>query len=209
MQHTNSPLQHAKFVTETMAFISSVPVVGHRARSPIDKSALKSRRTLTTGCVQPPTGNVPNKAVLSRRAFLATAAGTTVSLVVSSLAPTIADTASDVQYNYVKKGTGPSPDVGDLVGIRFKGAYNGVVFDNLFESPEPYFYRAGSGAILQVCFKHSNTSVFKPSITLHRARSQTSFARRLTAMSHTFRIHCICVTPLFFRTNDRYFRYRN
>lgn len=49
----------------------------------------------------------------------------------------------------MKKGSGPVPVLGDLVGIRFKGAYNGVVFDNLFEASTPYFYRVGSGAVLK------------------------------------------------------------
>lgn len=50
----------------------------------------------------------------------------------------------------VTKGTGPSAVIGDLVGIRFKGSYNGAVFDDLFEGKEPYFYRVGSENILKV-----------------------------------------------------------
>jgi len=38
----------------------------------------------------------------------------------------------------------------DLVTIRFKGEYNGVVFDDLFKVEEPYFYRMGSENILKV-----------------------------------------------------------
>lgn len=34
--------------------------------------------------------------------------------------------------------------------IRFKGEYNGVVFDDLFKVEEPYFYRMGSENILKV-----------------------------------------------------------
>lgn len=59
-------------------------------------------------------------------------------------------TASGLGYTMVKKGTGPPAQVGDLVGIRFKGSYNGVVFDNLFDATTPYFYRVGSENILKV-----------------------------------------------------------
>lgn len=38
----------------------------------------------------------------------------------------------------------------DLVTLRFKGEYNGVVFDDLFKVEEPYFFRVGSGNILKV-----------------------------------------------------------
>ncbi|OSX74124.1 hypothetical protein BU14_0306s0005 [Porphyra umbilicalis] len=58
-------------------------------------------------------------------------------------------TASGLKYKVVKKGTGPTPVAGDLVTIRFKGEYNGVVFDDLFKVEEPYFYRMGSENILK------------------------------------------------------------
>lgn len=125
----------------------------------MNDSVSTSKRNWVTNCAQSQANGAPDKAVLSRRAFLNTAIAATTSLALSSLAPSIADTTpADVQYNYVKKGSGPAPEVGDLVGIRFKGAYNGVVFDNLFESTDPYFYRAGSGTVLKV--RLSNYSDF-------------------------------------------------
>lgn len=78
-------------------------------------------------------------------AALASAAGSLVAAEVSTAAE-----PSKLEYSVVKKGDGPSVVVGDLVGIRFKGMYNGVVFDNLFNETHPYFFRAGSGTILKV-----------------------------------------------------------
>ncbi|CAN8074976.1 unnamed protein product [Agarophyton chilense] len=60
-----------------------------------------------------------------------------------------AASSPSIQYTVIKAGDGPAAQVGDLVGIRFKGMYNGVVFDNLFTDTTPYFYRVGSGNILQ------------------------------------------------------------
>ena len=50
-----------------------------------------------------------------------------------------------VMYTVIKQGTGPKPDRGELVAIRF-AAYNGdVQIDNIFDTPEPYYTRLGSG----------------------------------------------------------------
>lgn len=85
----------------------------------------------------------------SRRAFLAAIASAAGS-VVATAATNSEAVAPAIQYKVVKAGSGPAPEVGDLIGIRFKGMYNGVVFDNLFENTTPYFYRVGSGSILKV-----------------------------------------------------------
>lgn len=53
-----------------------------------------------------------------------------------------------VVYTVVKQGTGPKPERGELVAIRF-AAYNGETqIDNIFDTPEPYYTRLGSGALL-------------------------------------------------------------
>lgn len=85
----------------------------------------------------------------TRRAMLTAIASAAGSLVAASIA-TAEEKKSSLDYTVVKRGTGPSAEIGDLVGIRFKGTYNGVVFDNLFNETNPYFYRAGSGVILKV-----------------------------------------------------------
>lgn len=104
-------------------------------------------------CATPP----PSTPRLTRRVFLSTLASATGSLLVAHLSKadsdeqTSASTSPTLQYSVIKHGDGPSPVVGDLVGIRFKGMYNGVVFDDLFNDPQPYFFRAGSGSIVKVC----------------------------------------------------------
>ena len=54
-----------------------------------------------------------------------------------------------VVYTVVKQGSGPKPERGELVAIRF-AAYNGdIQIDNIFDSPEPYYTRLGSGGLIQ------------------------------------------------------------
>ena len=48
-----------------------------------------------------------------------------------------------IRYEVVTAGKGDQPKVGDLVSIRFKASYKGKDFDNTFETPQPYMYRAG------------------------------------------------------------------
>ena len=54
-----------------------------------------------------------------------------------------------VTYKVDKKGTGPAPDKGELAAIRFKASTEeGRVIDDIFETPEPYYTRVGSGGML-------------------------------------------------------------
>ena len=57
-----------------------------------------------------------------------------------------------VSYTVIKKGKGPKPERGELVALRFV-AYNGGVndlkIDDIFDSPEPYYTRIGSGALIK------------------------------------------------------------
>lgn len=53
-----------------------------------------------------------------------------------------------VEYTVIKKGSGAKPDLGELVAIRF-AAYNGdLKIDDIFDSPEPYYTRVGSGGLI-------------------------------------------------------------
>lgn len=55
-----------------------------------------------------------------------------------------------VQYQVLKKsGKDVKPIPGEMVTVRFKGSYKGFVFDDIFNTPEPYYYRAGVGSILK------------------------------------------------------------
>lgn len=124
-----------------MAFLQApLPCAPHRAVAHVPLSMTVS---------PPPTQQQPSAAKrFSRRVVLAALASAAGSLVAAEVST--AEEPSKLEYSVVKKGDGPSPVVGDLVGIRFKGMYNGIVFDNLFGDSRPYFYRTGSGAILKV-----------------------------------------------------------
>jgi len=45
---------------------------------------------------------------------------------------------------------GPTPKVGELVAVRFTGSYKGQVFDDLFKTAEPLYFRAGVGTVVPV-----------------------------------------------------------
>ena len=55
----------------------------------------------------------------------------------------------DIQYSVVKSGKGDPIKVGQLVEVRFLGKYKGTTFDDTFSTPEPYYFRAGTGTILK------------------------------------------------------------
>ena len=60
-------------------------------------------------------------------------------------------TKSGLKYTIVKGGgKGERPIVGDLIAIRFKCviASSGAVIDDIMNSAEPYYYRAGSGQVV-------------------------------------------------------------
>jgi FKBP-type peptidyl-prolyl cis-trans isomerase len=56
---------------------------------------------------------------------------------------TVAPFDDKIRYEVVTAGQGDMPKVGDLVSIRFKASYKGKDFDNTFETPQPYMFRAG------------------------------------------------------------------
>mmetsp|Transcript_34290 Transcript_34290/g.100865 ORF Transcript_34290/g.100865 Transcript_34290/m.100865 type:complete len:196 (+) Transcript_34290:57-644(+) len=58
---------------------------------------------------------------------------------------------SGVKYEVVKAGNGPVPTVGELAGIRFKAFVkeNGNKIDDIFDTPEPYYTRVGSGGLIK------------------------------------------------------------
>ena len=59
---------------------------------------------------------------------------------------------SGTVYQILKEGTGPPSVVGELAAIRFKAEVqqSGQKIDNIFDSPEPYYTRVGSGGLLKV-----------------------------------------------------------
>ena len=98
------------------------------------------------------------QAAISRQDFFQQAAATAV--VSASVAgiwnPTAAMSADEVislpngvTYTVVKKGTGPQPSIGELAAIRFKAYFGETKIDDIFDTPEPYYTRVGSGAMLK------------------------------------------------------------
>ena len=56
---------------------------------------------------------------------------------------------SGVSYVIKKAGDGPKPDVGELAAIRFAAYFNDFKLDDIFDTPEPYYTRVGSGGLLK------------------------------------------------------------
>lgn len=59
-------------------------------------------------------------------------------------------TSSGLKIKKLVQGTGPLVEVGDLVGVRFKGNYGTYEFDNIFTTAEPYYMRVGVGTLVKV-----------------------------------------------------------
>jgi FKBP-type peptidyl-prolyl cis-trans isomerase len=95
-------------------------------------------------------GEAVQQQAFTRKAFLS-------SLVAGSIAtlamPALADEtlSSGVTYKVIKSGPadGPKPEVGELVAIRFKAFAGDLKIDDLFDSPEPYYTRVGSGGLIK------------------------------------------------------------
>ena len=69
------------------------------------------------------------------------------SLPASSLA--VETLPNGITYEVKKAGTGPKPEIGELAAIRF-AAFNGdIKIDDIFDTPEPYYTRLGSGGLLK------------------------------------------------------------
>ncbi|KAL7566831.1 hypothetical protein ACA910_021332 [Epithemia clementina (nom. ined.)] len=54
-----------------------------------------------------------------------------------------------VQYRVVKAGDGAKAEIGELAAIRFAAYYNDNKIDDIFETPEPYYTRVGSGGLIK------------------------------------------------------------
>jgi len=60
-------------------------------------------------------------------------------------------TASGVVIKVIKAGSGESeqPRIGELMGIRFKAFAGKTKIDDIFDTPEPYYTRCGSGGLIK------------------------------------------------------------
>ena len=123
--------------------------------------AVLSSITLTEGFspvsnrMSAPVSTTELSATTTRTQFIqGAAAAAFVSLVSPSTANAgdIVSLPSGTSYEIIKTGTGPKPNLGELAAIRFS-AYvkqTGNKIDDIFDTPEPYYTRVGSGGLLKV-----------------------------------------------------------
>ncbi|CAM9239533.1 unnamed protein product [Pylaiella littoralis] len=79
----------------------------------------------------------------------ALAAGVAQTLLVPSAFAEDITTASGLKIKKLVNGSGPLVEQGDLIGVRFKGNYGSYEFDNIFNTAEPYYMRAGVGTLVK------------------------------------------------------------
>uniref|UniRef100_A0A7S2IBW6 peptidylprolyl isomerase n=1 Tax=Helicotheca tamesis TaxID=374047 RepID=A0A7S2IBW6_9STRA len=56
---------------------------------------------------------------------------------------------SGVSYTVTKAGDGPIPTIGELCAIRFKAFAGQNKIDDIYDTPEPYYTRVGSGGMIK------------------------------------------------------------
>merc|ERR1719311_1212569 len=89
-------------------------------------------------------------AVPTRGDFLRVAAATAALSATTPCAYAATTTASGLSYEVLKANPkGASPVAGDLVAIRFKGSFDGKVFDDISGTDEPLYYRVGSNSLIK------------------------------------------------------------
>eukprot|EP00559_Dactyliosolen_fragilissimus_P006373 CAMPEP_0184856564 /NCGR_PEP_ID=MMETSP0580-20130426/1758_1 /TAXON_ID=1118495 /ORGANISM="Dactyliosolen fragilissimus" /LENGTH=202 /DNA_ID=CAMNT_0027351667 /DNA_START=79 /DNA_END=687 /DNA_ORIENTATION=+ len=92
---------------------------------------------------------------VSRSNFLQFAGAAAVSTLISSSQPAFAEDESislpsGTSYVITKPGDGPKPDIGEMAAIRFKAnVKGGNQIDDIFDKPEPYYTRIGSGGLIK------------------------------------------------------------
>jgi FK506-binding protein 1 len=101
-----------------------------------------------------PTGSNANNQQVSRKSVLQTlvqgsVATAAASLLVQQPAWAGEKLASGVTVEVVKAGKGVKPEIGELVAIRFAAYADGRKIDDIFDTPEPYYTRMGSGGLLK------------------------------------------------------------
>ncbi|KAL9190306.1 hypothetical protein ACHAXT_007517 [Thalassiosira profunda] len=89
----------------------------------------------------------------SRSDFLrdVAAVGIAAASAASVTLPAFADevTPSGVGIKVTKAGKGPAPEVGELAAIRFAAFAGENKIDDIFDTPEPYYTRVGSGGLIK------------------------------------------------------------
>lgn len=140
---------------EKVAFVLMTPKLTMetqrtRSRSWRERDSRKDRRYAAWSASMALPGGLERA---TRREWLRCMAGVVMASMVGNLEKAAAENVESVQVKFMKEGPndGPQPQVGDLVGIRFRASYNGRTFDDNFDKTEPLFIRVGSGNVIQVC----------------------------------------------------------
>jgi len=61
----------------------------------------------------------------------------------------VTSTQSGVSIKVIKAGDGPAPEPGELAAIRFASFAGENKIDDIFDTPEPYYTRVGSGGLIK------------------------------------------------------------
>eukprot|EP00611_Tribonema_gayanum_P014548 TRINITY_DN2596_c0_g1_i1.p1 TRINITY_DN2596_c0_g1~~TRINITY_DN2596_c0_g1_i1.p1 ORF type:complete len:224 (+),score=65.77 TRINITY_DN2596_c0_g1_i1:67-672(+) len=90
----------------------------------------------------------------SRVSFIRTvggAAAAAVAIATPWQAQAVAEitTASGLKIKKLAEGKGEQCAAGDLAAVRFKGRYKDFEFDNIFDTEEPLYVRAGGGFLVK------------------------------------------------------------
>lgn len=101
-----------------------------------------------------PARNTALAAQQSRTEFLRDVTATVgASVAASALGglPAYADETlpSGVAIKVEKSGNGPKPEIGEMAAIRFRAFAGENKIDDLFDNPEPYYTRVGSGGLIK------------------------------------------------------------
>jgi hypothetical protein len=128
----------------------------------INPSSSSSSRALCTPTVldaTTPSTNHPSREMFLQQVFgavgIAAVGGSVNPLVAVAAEEQPVKLPSGTSYVVVKSGDGPQPSVGELAGIRFRAevVQTGNKIDDIFDTPEPYYTRIGSGGLLKVRVK--------------------------------------------------------
>lgn len=86
---------------------------------------------------------------VTRQEMMKTLGGVAAGWVLATASSGAETTPAGVTYEVVKAGTGPKPEVGELIAIRFAAFCGPNKIDDIFDTPEPYYTRVGSGGLLK------------------------------------------------------------
>ena len=102
----------------------------------------------------------------------------------ASSSATVTTMDNGVKYTVTKAGDGPKPDIGELAAIRFRAFCGTNKIDDIFDTPEPYYTRIGTGMMLKV--RTTNVVCAQTHTHTHTRTTNERASERLFVM-------CLCV----------------